>query len=86
MYHVFRALLFNFGEDLSFYTLRYKLRDWIKIHDDLVNDSIEGDFQNLALLLFQIGRNSLVEYKWLWLYTTCKSLLGLSFMIDNQKV
>ena len=41
-----QALLFNFGEDLSYFViLRYKLRDWIKIHDDFVNDSIKGDFQ-----------------------------------------
>ena len=29
------ALLFNFGEDLSYFViLRYKLRDFIKIYDD----------------------------------------------------
>ena len=41
--------------------LRYKLRDLKKIYDDYVNDSVEGDFQK-ALLLFQIGRKTLVEY------------------------
>ena len=78
-------LLFNFGEDLSYFViLRYKLRDLIKIYDDLVNDPIKGDFQN-TLLLFQIGRKSLVEYKWLWLHTTRKSLLGLPFMTDTKQ-
>ena len=80
------ALLFNFGEDLSYFViLRYKSRDFIKIYDDYVNDPIKGDFQR-TLLLFHIGRKSLVEYKWLWLHTTRKSLLGLSSMIDNQMV
>ena len=56
-----QTLLFNFGEDLSYSViLRYKLRDLIKIYDDLVNDPIKGDFQK-TLLLFQIGRKSLVE-------------------------
>ena len=81
-----QTMLINFGEDLSYFViLRYKLRDLIKIYDDFVNDPIKGDVQK-TLLLFQIGRKSLVEYKWLWLYTTRKSLLGLSFMIDNQMV
>ena len=95
LYHIFsqkwnarnkQALLFNFGEDLSYFvTLPYKLRDFIKIYDDFVNDPIKGDFQK-TLLLFQISRESLVEYKWLWLHTTRKSLPGLSSMIDNQTV
>ena len=81
-----QALLFNFGEDLSYFViLQYKLRDFIKIYDDYVNDSIKGDFQK-TLLLFHIGRKSFVEYKWLWLHTIRKSLLGLSSMIDNQTV
>ena len=81
-----QALLFNFGEDRSYLVIpQYKLRRFIKIYDDFVNDPIKGDFQK-TLLLFQIGRKSLVEYKWLWLHTTHKSLLGLSFMIDNQMV
>ena len=81
-----QALIFNFGEELSYFViLRDKLRDLIKIYDEFVNDSIKGDFQK-TLLLFQIGRKSLMEYKWLWLRTTRKSLLGLSFMIDNQTV
>ena len=79
-----QALLFNFGEDLSYLViLRYKLHDFIKIYDDFVNDPIKGDFQK-TLLLFQVGRKSLVEYKWLWLHTTCKSFLGLSFMITKR--
>ena len=82
-----QTLLFNFGEVLSYFTiLRYKLRDFIKIYDDyVVNDPIKGDFQK-TLLLFQIGRKRLVKYKWVWLHTTSKSLLGLSFMTDNQTV
>ena len=33
-----QALLFNFGEDLSYFViLRYKLHDFIKIYDDFVN-------------------------------------------------
>ena len=80
------VLLFNFGEDLSYFViLRYKLRDFIKIYDDHVNDPIKGDFQK-TLFLFHIDRKSFVEYKWLWPHTTRKSLLGLPFMIDNQTV
>ena len=81
-----QTMLFNFGEDLSYFMiLRYKLRDLMKMYDDFVNEPIKGDFQK-ALLLFQIGRKCLVENKWLWLHTTRKSLLRLSFMIDNQTV
>ena len=80
------ALLFNFGQDLSdFVILRYKLRDFIKIYDDYVNDPITGDFQK-TLLRFHSVRKRFVEYKWLWLHTTGKNLLGLLSMIDNQKV
>ena len=57
-----QALLFNFGEDLTYFViLRYKLRDLIKLCDDFVNDPIKGDFQK-TLLLFQIGRKSFVKY------------------------
>ena len=81
-----QAFLLNFGEDLSYFVIRrYKLRDFIKIYGDYVSDPIKGDFQ-MTLLLFQVCRKSLVEYKWLWLHTTRKSFLGLSFMIDNQTV
>ena len=81
-----QALLFKFGEDPSYFViLRYKSRDFLKIYDDYVNDPIKGDFQK-TLLLFHIGRKNFVEHKWLWLHTTRKSLLGLSFMIDNQTV
>ena len=56
---------FNFGEDLIYFViLPYKLRGFIKIYDDFVNDPIKGNFQK-TLSLFQIGRKSLVEYKWL---------------------
>ena len=72
-------LLFNFGEDIRYFViLRYKLRDFIKMYDDYVNDALKGDFQK-TLLLFHIGRNSFVKYKWLW-------LLGLSVMVDNETV
>ena len=51
-----QALLFNFGEDLSYFViLPYKLRDFIKVYGDYVNDPIKGDFQK-TLLLFHIGR------------------------------
>ena len=81
-----QTLLFNFAEDLNcFVILRYKLRDFIKIYDDYVNDPIQGDFQK-TLVLFHIGRKSFMEYKLLWLHTKRKSLLGLSFMTDNQTV
>ena len=69
-----QALLLNFYEDLSYFViLQYKLRDLIKIYDGFVNDPVKGDFEKI-LLLFQIGRKILVEYKWLWLHTTRKSL------------
>ena len=46
-----QALLSNFGEDLSYFViLRYKLRDFIRICDDYVNDPIKGDFQKTLLL------------------------------------
>ena len=81
-----QALRFNFGEDLSYFVIiRYKLGELIKIYDDFVNDPIKGDFQK-TLLLFQICRKCLVQYKWLRLHTTRKSLLCLSFMINNQTV
>ena len=68
LYHIFSqkwnarnkqtSLLFNFGEDLSYFViLRYKLRDFIKICDDYVNDPTKGDFQK-TLLLFHIGRKN----------------------------
>ena len=55
LYHIFShkwnarnkqtSFAFNFGEDLSYFViLRYKLRDFIKISDDYVNDPIKGDF------------------------------------------
>ena len=72
LYHIFSqkwnagnkqtSFAFNFGEDLSYFMiLPYKLRDFIKIYDDYVNDPIKGDFQK-TLLLFHIGRKGLVEY------------------------
>ena len=68
-----QVLIFQFGEDLSYFViLRYKLSDFIKIHDDYVNGPVKGDLQK-TLLLFQIGRKSFVEYKWLWLHTTRKA-------------
>ena len=51
-----QALLFNFGEDLRYFViLLYKLRDFINIYNDYVNDPIKGDFQK-TLLLFHIGK------------------------------
>ena len=74
-----QVLLFNFGEHLIYFViLRYKLRYSIKNYDDYVNDPIKEDFQKTSLL-FYIGRKSFVEYKWLWLHTTRKSLLGFIF-------
>ena len=50
-----QGLLFNFGEDLSYFViLRYKSRDFIKIYDGYVHDPIKGGFQK-TLLLFHIG-------------------------------
>ena len=78
-----QALFFNFGEDLSYFVIfLYKLSDFIKIYDDYVNHPTKGDFQK-TLLPFHISRKRFVEYNWLWLHTTLKSLLGLSSMIDN---
>ena len=49
-----QALLFNFGEDLSYFViLRYKLPDFIK-SDDYVNDPIKGDSQK-TLVLFRLA-------------------------------
>ena len=43
-----QALLFNFGEDLSYFMiLRYKLRDLIKIYE-FINDPIKGIFIRLC--------------------------------------
>ena len=40
-----QAFLINFGEDLSYFViLQCKLRDFIKIYDDYVNDPVKGDF------------------------------------------
>ena len=81
-----QVLIFKFGEDLSYFViLRYKLHDFIKIYDDYVNGPIKRGFSE-DFVTIHIGRKSFVEYKWLWLYTTRRSLLGLSFMIDNQTV
>ena len=70
--------------------LRYKFRDFIKSYDDYVNGPIKRDVQK-TLLLFHIGRKSFVEYKWLWLHTTSKSLLifidnGLYLLLVNKLV
>ena len=44
-----QALLFNVGEDLSYFViLQYKLRDLIKIYDDFVSDPIKGIFRRLC--------------------------------------
>ena len=76
-----QALLFNFGEDLSYFViLQNKLRDLIKIYDDFVNDPMKGDLRRLCYY-FRSARKV-----WLWLHKARKSLLGLSFMTDNQTV
>ena len=68
-----QALLFNFGEDLSYFViLRYKLRDFIQIYDDYISDPTKGELQK-TLLLFHIDRKSFVEYKWLWLIQHVKA-------------
>ena len=47
-----QALLFNFGEGISYFViLRYKLRDFIKIYDDYVNNPIKGDFQKNFVII-----------------------------------
>ena len=39
-----KSCFFNFGKDLGYFViLRYKLCDFLKIHDDYVNDPIKGD-------------------------------------------
>ena len=85
-----QALLFNFGEDLSYLMiLRYRLRDFIKIYDDFVNGLIKGDFQKTTIsedYYFRSAGKVWWKYKWLWLHTTRKRFLGLSFMINNQTV
>ena len=40
-----QALPFNLGEEPSYFVIiRYKLRDFIKIYDNFVNNPIKGDF------------------------------------------
>ena len=65
-----QVLIFKFGEDLSYYVILL-----YKLGDFI---KIYDDYVN--------GRKGLVGYEWLWLHTTRKSLLGLSFMIDNQTI
>ena len=71
-----QAFRFNFGEDLSYFViLRYKLRNFIKIYDNYVNDQTKGDFQK-TLLPFHIGRKSFMEsgggHFHINLYGTCR--------------
>ena len=48
---------FDFGKDLGYFViLRYKLCDFIKIHDDYVNDPVKGDVQKTLLLFHTRGR------------------------------
>ena len=45
-----KICFFNFGKYLGYFViLRYKLCDFIKIHDDYVNDPIKGDLQKTLL-------------------------------------
>ena len=63
LYHTFsekwnarnkQTLFFNFGEDLSYFViLRYKLRVFIKIYADYVNDPIKGDFQKTVTISYR---------------------------------
>ena len=44
-----QALIFNSGEDLSYFViLRYKLRDLINIYDDFVNGPVKRIFRRLC--------------------------------------
>ena len=52
-----QILLFNFGKDLSYFViLGYKLRDFIKIYDDFVNDPVKGDFGRLCYYFRSAGK------------------------------
>ena len=52
-----KICFFNFRKDLRYFViLRYKLCDFIKIHDDYVNDPMKGDFQKTLLLFHIRGR------------------------------
>ena len=73
-----RSLLFNFGEDLSCVViLPCKLCDLIKNYDDFVNDPVKRGFSEDFV--------TISDQQWN-INTTCKSMPGLSFMIDNQTV
>ena len=51
-----QALLFNYGEDLSYFViLWYKLRNFMKIYDDYVKGPMKEDFKK-TLLPLHIGR------------------------------
>ena len=53
-----QVLIFNFGEDISYFViLRYKLRDFIKIYDDYVNNQ-EEIFRRLCYYLISVGNVS----------------------------
>ena len=81
-----QALLFNFGEDLSYFViLRYKLRDLINICDDFVNDPIKGLFRRLCYYCRSTGM-VWQNINGFGCIRHVKSLPGLSFMIDNQTV
>ena len=54
-----QALLFNFGEYLSYFAiLRYNLRHFIKIYDDFVNDLIKEIFRRLYYYFISAGKVS----------------------------
>ena len=58
LYHIFSQKWNARNRQTTFYFLvlrtpeliRYKLRDFIKIYNDYVNDPIKGDFQKTLLL------------------------------------
>ena len=52
-----QALFFNLGEELSYFViLRYKLRDFIKVYDDFVNNPIKGVFRRLCYYFRSAGK------------------------------
>ena len=60
-----KICFFNFGKDLGYFViLQYKLCDFIKIHDDYVNDPMKGDFQKTLLLSHIITHLAGQTYVW----------------------
>ena len=77
---------FNFGEDLIYFViLPYKLRGFIKIYDDFVNDPIKGNFQKTCYYFRLEGK-----VRWNINGFSCiqhvKAFKVYLFMIDNHTV